>query len=230
MPILKLFELAGSDPNRKFSPFAWRTRMALAHKKLAFESIPWRFLDKDAISASGQTKVPVLVDGNQWIFDSWKIANYLEDLYPNTPSLFGGNSARGLSVFYNHLADGIVSQIFSFVADDIPNILEEKDREYFVRTREEFLGQSLTEFASNKAARLPKFRENLNLLRKTLTNQEYLAGNSPLYPDYAIFGAFQWARSVSTFVLLEKNDPINTWLDRLLNMYEEEINKSPRFY
>jgi glutathione S-transferase len=36
---LKLFELVGTDAERPFSPFCWRTRMALAHKGLGAESI-----------------------------------------------------------------------------------------------------------------------------------------------------------------------------------------------
>jgi hypothetical protein len=32
---LKLFELVGADEARPFSPFCWRTRMALAHKVLS---------------------------------------------------------------------------------------------------------------------------------------------------------------------------------------------------
>ena len=38
---LKLFELVGADPTRPFSPYCWRTRMALAHKGLTAETIPW---------------------------------------------------------------------------------------------------------------------------------------------------------------------------------------------
>ena len=230
MSTLKLYELAGKDPNRKFSPFAWRTRMAIVHKQIPFESIAWRFLDKEAISQSGQTKVPVIVDKNQWIFDSWTIANYLEDQYPLLPSLFGDNTARGLSYYFNQLADSLVSQIFPFVADDIPAILEEKDCEYFVRTREERFGKTLAEFSKNKEVRLPQFRESLNLIRKTLSAQHFLAGNQPLYADYAIFGGFQWARCVSPFVLLEKDDPINQWLDRLLSIHNNEAGNAVRFY
>src|SRR6185437_13134820 len=40
---LKLFELVGADASRPFSPFCWRTRMALAHKGLSAETIPWCF-------------------------------------------------------------------------------------------------------------------------------------------------------------------------------------------
>ena len=50
---LKLFELVGTDEARPFSPFCWRTRMALAHKGLDHGSIPWRFTEKDAIAPHG---------------------------------------------------------------------------------------------------------------------------------------------------------------------------------
>ena len=32
-----------------------------------------------------QLRVPVLVDGDRWIANSWTIANYLEDTYPDAP-------------------------------------------------------------------------------------------------------------------------------------------------
>ena len=37
----KLYELAGADENRRFRPYCWRVRMALAHKGLEVESLPW---------------------------------------------------------------------------------------------------------------------------------------------------------------------------------------------
>jgi glutathione S-transferase len=41
-----LYDLAGADPDLRFSPFCWRTRFALAHKGLPVETIPWRFTEK----------------------------------------------------------------------------------------------------------------------------------------------------------------------------------------
>jgi glutathione S-transferase len=79
---LRMYDLAGAEPERRFSPYCWRIRLALAHKKLAVETIPWRFTEKAEIAASGQIFVPVLVDGDRWIADSWTIANYLEDTFP----------------------------------------------------------------------------------------------------------------------------------------------------
>ncbi len=55
--------------------------MALKHKGLNAEEIPWRFTEKEAIAFSGQGLVPVLVDGDKVINDSWEIAHYLETTY-----------------------------------------------------------------------------------------------------------------------------------------------------
>ena len=62
---LKLYELVGADPSRPFSPYCWRTRMALAHKGLSAETIPWCFTEKSAIAPHGSEKVPVLLDGER---------------------------------------------------------------------------------------------------------------------------------------------------------------------
>ena len=109
---LRLYDLAGADPNRRFSPYCWRIRLALAHKRLPVETIPWRFTEKAEIAPSGSKTVPVLVDGDRWIADSWTIANYLEDTYPDSPSLFGGAAARRLTRHYSSLADALVTAIF----------------------------------------------------------------------------------------------------------------------
>ena len=71
---MRLYDLAGADPNLRFSPFCWRTKSALAHKGLAVETIPWRFTEKNAIAFSGSERVPVLVDGDKAVPDSWTIA------------------------------------------------------------------------------------------------------------------------------------------------------------
>src|ERR1043166_9349191 len=87
---VRLYDLAGADPNLRFSPYCWRTKFALAHKGLAVETIPWRFTEKGVIAFPGSERVPVLVNGQKTVTDWWSIACYLEDAYPARPSLFGG--------------------------------------------------------------------------------------------------------------------------------------------
>ena len=51
----------------------------------------------------------------------------------------------------------------------------------------------------------------------------------PLYADYALFGPFQWARCISPFELLEKDDPVRLWHHRLLDRFDGLARKSPAY-
>src|SRR3954468_23890121 len=88
--MIKLYDLAGAEEDRRFSPYCWRTKMALKHKGLEFETVTWRFTEKEDIPPHGATTVPVLLDQGQAIYDSWTIAEYLEQAYPSRPAIFGG--------------------------------------------------------------------------------------------------------------------------------------------
>jgi len=66
---LKLFDFAGADGAVRFSPYCWRARLALAHKGLPVETIPWRVAEKEAIAVSGQGEVPALLDGERCVYD-----------------------------------------------------------------------------------------------------------------------------------------------------------------
>ncbi|HTP91653.1 MAG TPA: glutathione S-transferase family protein [Xanthobacteraceae bacterium] len=226
---LHLYDLAAADPARRFSPYCWRIRMALAHKELPVETIPWHFTEKAEIAASGQIFVPVLVDKGRWISDSWTIANYLEDAYPNSPSLFGGGAGRSLTHYYSTAADALVTAIFRFIALDILHAIHDKDRAYFRESREKRVGMTLESFVADRDARLPAFRDSLMPLRRTLNAQPFFGGDQPLYADYAMFGPFQWARCISPFVLLAPDDPIRLWRDRLLDRFDGMARKAPAY-
>ncbi|CAN0599342.1 unnamed protein product, partial [Laminaria digitata] len=121
---IRLFELVGRD-DRRFSPYCWRTRMALEHKGLAYETIPTRFTDKDLIAFSDQERVPVIQDGDTVVSDSWAIAEYLEKEYPDAPSLFGGATGHGLAKFMNVWTDRVLHlALIKLVIADIQDHLD----------------------------------------------------------------------------------------------------------
>jgi glutathione S-transferase len=164
---MKLFELAGADPARRFSPFCWRARLAIAHKGLAAETVPWRFTEKEAIAASGQGRVPVLVDGDKVVFDSWSIANYLEDAYPDRPSLFGGAGGRAAARFVNSWVDTAVHPVISrLIVSDVPQHLHTKDTDYFRTSREERYGKKLEAVTADRDEEVGVFRQLLQPLRR----------------------------------------------------------------
>jgi glutathione S-transferase len=227
---LKLFELVGTDAERPFSPYCWRTRLALAHKGLTAESIPWRFTEKAVIAAHGSEKVPVMLDGDKTVADSWTIANYLEDAYPERPSLFGGAGGRAMARLINAWGDiAVIGGIFPLIIADIPKNLAAEDAAYFRASREARFGKSLEEVMAARDQGVANFRKSLEPLRQTLKTQAFIGGNAPDYADYIVFGGFQWARVVSPFKLLEDGDSVYAWRERLLDAFDGLARKSPGY-
>jgi glutathione S-transferase len=227
---LKLYELVGTDAARPFSPYCWRTRMALAHKGLEASSIPWRFTEKSVIAPHGSEKVPVLLHGESPVVDSWVIANYLEDKFPDRPSLFGGEGGRNVSRLVNSWGDiAIIGGIFPMIVADIPSHLAPADVDYFRKSRETRLGRKLEDVSGERDKTLITFRRSLEPLRQTLKALPFLGGAAPTYADYIVFGGFQWARVVSPFKLLEADDPLYAWRERLLDAFDGLARKSPGY-
>ena len=213
----QLYELVGARDLR-FSPFCWRARLALAHKGLEAERIPCRFTDKDRIAFSGQEKVPVLVDGDEIVSDSWAIACYLEDAYPDRPALFGGANARGIARFVNtwadtRLAPALVRLVMPSV---VANHLDPADHDYFVSTREQRLGKTVAELRAERPEHLQAALAELMPLRQLLTQQEWVNGETPGYADYSTVAMLQWQRLVEGDELLADERRIRGWRDALV--------------
>ncbi|MGI8499716.1 MAG: glutathione S-transferase family protein [Hassallia sp.] len=220
MPI-KLYDLAGKEDDCRFSPPCWRVKMALKHKGLEAEEIPWRFTEKEAIAFSGQGLVPVLVDGDKIVNDSWEIARYLETIYGDRPSLFNGNIGESAALFVKFWStQAIIPLIFGIILPDLFENLHEKDKAYFRESREKLLGMTLEEFAKPNDETVTALQTALSPLREVLEHQLYLGGDQPYFGDYIVFGQFQWARAVSPIQLLAKDDPIYNWRDRLLDAFD----------
>ncbi len=220
MPIV-MYDLAGADPALRFSPYCWRIRMALAHKGLDVETVPWRFTDKDAIAFSGQGRVPVIRDGATVVSDSWTIACHLEATYPDRPSLFGGATGQAHARLINAWADtAVLGSAVHLIVRDIFEVIDPKDRDYFRSSREQRFGMTLEAMQeAGRANRVVAFRDSLTPARLVLRVQPWLGGEAPSYADYILFGTLQWPRCVSRFAMLAADDPVLAWQERLLDLH-----------
>ena len=218
---IKLYELVGEDESRSFSPYVWRIRMALAHKGLPYESVPWRFTEKDRIAFSGQDKVPVLVDGDKTVVDSWAIAEYLDEAYPDRPALFDGPSGKQFARFtQNWLERSVFPNLAPIIVKDVWEHLHDKDKDYFKTTREKRFGKSLDELAANRETYIPQLRKAMEPLRATLGSTPYLSGDAPAYPDYIVFAALHWAFCISPCRLFEADDAVSEWRGRMMDLFD----------
>jgi glutathione S-transferase len=222
--MIELYELAATDDKQVFSPYCWRIRLALHHKGLLFKSIPWRMTEKDRIAFADTERVPVLVDGEQKLVDSWKILEYLDERYP-TPSL---EMNRAELRFFRHWTEMIMFPgMIRMIVDEIHKTVHEKDRDYFRATREKTFGMPLEEFAANKEAKLEEFRKSLNPLRATLKAFDFLGGSQPNLADYLVFSGLMWARCTSPMPLLAEEDSVFVWRERMLDLFDGMARSIP---
>ena len=217
-----LYDLKSLD-GRQLSPFGQRVHLALRHKGLEVDRIePVRFVDKEAIAFAKSQSVPVLVDGDEVVADSWRIANHLEDTYPDRPSLFGGEAGRALARYFNNWCGlWLTPEIASFILFDMLDHIDEEDRAYIRRTREPRFGP-LEKLNETREARLPAFRKALDPLRLTVKQNGNLHGAAPGMADFMVAAAFHWAEQSSRFALLQTDDPLYSWSRRLNGTSHEQ--------
>lgn len=134
-------------------------------------------------------KVPTITDSNHngAIWESFKIAEYLEKTYPE-PSIFG--NAKSLHRFFQEYVSKHVSpKVFNLVAQDIVNqILDEPSAEYFRRTREARVGMKLEALAANPEAIRGEIKDALAPIHATIKNSgTFVSGSSSRYLLFFFF-------------------------------------------
>lgn len=217
--MITLWELGGKD-GRRYSLFSWRTRMALAHKGLAFATQPVRLSDKAEIAFSNGKTVPVIRDGDTVVRDSWKIAEYLEARYPDH-TLFGGDIGRGVTQAFNTWVDrSLVGLMMQVVAPDVHERVDPADEPYFRGMAERICGKTLEELRAGQDEALKRLGRGLEPMQALLKRQAYVCGEQPAYADYILFSIFQWARVMSPHELLGPEDPLSAWRERVLDLFD----------
>ncbi len=216
--MIDLYELAGADPAVRFSPYCWRIRMALAHKGLAARLLPWHFGDRKL--PAGKTQVPVMVDDGRVIAGSTDIAFHLENTYANGPSLFGGEGGEAHARFIVAWADTVLHPaLLPILAPDILALVKPAAQAAFRETRERRMGMGFDAARRTRPALIAAAQAALAPVRRAVQEAEFLGGAEPSYADYAVFGAFQWARCTSTAPILAVDDPIAGWRETMLDLF-----------
>lgn len=224
---LVLYDLAGSDPAVRFSPYCWRIKMALAHKHIAHEARPWRFADKASIAEAGSKTTPVIDHDGRWLSESWRIATYLDATFPERP-LMASEAERRLTRTFSTWVDHNVLPAFARqIVSDILPILDAADVSYFRESREARFGRPLHEVTADRDQTLLQLRQMLAPARMAIESGGFLAGSAAGYADYVLFAAFQWVRAVNARQLLAADDPLDHWRLRMLDLYDGLAARAP---
>jgi glutathione S-transferase len=222
------YDLCGRDPNLRFSPYCWRARMSLAHKGVHFETRPTAFTEIPGIENGAFTTVPVINDNGRIVSDSFDIALFLDERYPDAPPLFTDRSAVAAAQFmdswaYQHL-HAIVTQM---VLKDIHDVLGDADQSYFRPSREARFGRPLEQHQTGLDSNTEAFRTALEPLRRTLARHDWLGGDAPRFADYIPFGSLMWLRTIAGCLPLLSDDPVRLWFERCLDLYDGVARQAP---
>lgn len=223
---ITLYSLCGADQARPFSPHCWKVVMALRHKGLDFEERPLAFTAIPSAENGFSKTVPILRDGAHLVADSFDIAAYLDEAYPERPTLLGGEAGRALTRFVESFSQTVIHPAVTRIAiRDIHDMLAPVDQAYFRESRRARLGREIEEVAAGRAAEIEAFPAKLLPLRHMLGHQPFIGGERPLFADYIVFGALQWLRISTGSTHLPQDDKVSLWFEQLLDLYEGHARK-----
>jgi glutathione S-transferase len=217
---ITFYDLVDKD-GRRYSPYGWRIRMALEHKGLdAAVELCWHG-DKKKLAFSGQHLVPVLRDGERVVSDSWAIACYLEEAYPNRPMLMDGAQGRSFARFLNTWTDTVIGRplVRSLYLDILKSLHPDADAHEFRKRREERNGATLETLYANRAKDFEELNRAMLPLNELLCHQPFVAGSVAAYADFIVFGTLQMARRLNVEPLFPQQDGIRRWRDAMRKLF-----------
>lgn len=215
------------DKDLRPSPYCWRIKLALKHKGLSWRDEPCGFSDKQKIAFAQSQTYPVIHDATKVVKDSWAIVQHLDATYPDNALM----PDRSYAQFVNGWADTVVNvAIFPIIVGDLVDRVRPQDKAYIVESRGKRLGT--TDFAGFQAKAREKgglaaLRAALEPARRVLKDRKFLSGEAPAYPDYILLGSLMWPRTISPLELLEKDDAVYAWRERMLDQFDGFARKAP---
>lgn len=226
---IQLFDLTDASQRIFYSPYCWRIRMALKHKGLAFESLPWHFTETDRLAASGGKRVPVIIDGATTMGESWDIAAYLDNTYPDKPALMADDAARARAKFIESWCKtAVFPTIVPFVIMSVFAVIAEKDKAYFRESREGMLKTKLENLSTDPTAEVAAFNKALGPADDALAHSPFLAGNAPDQSDYILFGTLVWPYMVCRDNPVDMTSNVGKWFGRMLDLHDGYARNAPK--
>ena len=204
------------------SPYVWRTKYALKHKGFDIDVVDGGFTGIMARTNGFSDRLPVIVDNGRWVKDSWDIALYLDETYPDRPMLFEGEAMKTLTRFIEQwLWRTAIGPWFRCYIVDYHDLSFPVDREYVRWSREDWFlqGQKIEDVSAGRDERLPLVPAQLEPFRAMMKDQRWIGGDTPNYADFAALSIFLWTASVATVPCLHDDDPLRDWIERGFDLY-----------
>jgi len=173
------------------SPFCAKVRKILEYKGIEFEVVEVDYLDRgELLAASGNIMVPVWVAGGEATYDSNKIAERVEQLYPE-PTIFPPGLAGLHRVLTDYFDNQLEDAIFRIAVVDEVEYFRERGPErhaFFRLIRDRKYGDGFCDrMAREQEQSWRRIRDVLAPLDDALADKPFLLGRIGL-ADFALYG------------------------------------------
>ncbi|KAG2358456.1 hypothetical protein BDR07DRAFT_1473112 [Suillus spraguei] len=159
-PII-FYDIASVLENEPWSGNTIKTRYCLTFKGLPFQTV-WLefpeikpFYEQHSLGTPAPVcTLPVIMDPNtnRLIADSFAIAQYLDEQYPDTPKVLPNNTAALIHIFHTAFFEAIKGAMMVACFKGAQK-LNPKSKEYYIRHREEQFGIPWEQFATPEKTR-----------------------------------------------------------------------------
>jgi len=198
------------------SPYGYRIHAALHLLSLPYGTELLSFSQIDEMFSRTHKTVPVLVDGDLEIGDSWAIANHLAENHDPGNLLFGGVGGYPLACFITRWVDvTIMGAVNRIIVKDVHDSIHQADQAGYRNKQETRYGQTLEALHLTGGTGLIDFQVSLYPARQSIKDSPYLGGDSPTYADFALHSVFRWSRLISEIELLRGDDRLRGWIRRM---------------
>ncbi|KAF9443128.1 hypothetical protein P691DRAFT_779052 [Macrolepiota fuliginosa MF-IS2] len=209
-----LYDIAAKGSIKTWSPNTWKARYMLNYKGLSYKTLALEFPDIEpeykklgippsAKKADGKLSYtsPAISDGDARITESFRIAEYLDKTYPDTPKIIPAGSRPAQTGFYEYFFSHFKSLWPLLLPKVSVNILNPESVEYFERTRSEMFGKPLAELEPQGEARAQSWKEvkeGFDQIGEQLSGRggPYFLGEDPCFVDFAVASLLQALKHV----------------------------------
>ncbi|KXN83373.1 hypothetical protein AN958_01510 [Leucoagaricus sp. SymC.cos] len=211
--MITFFDLASVNGNslKTWSPNPWKTRYVLNYKKLSYKTVYLEYpelepeLKKLGIPPSTNPAdgtalytSPSIVDeaNKKQITDSYKIAEYLDKAYPDTPQVIPKGTEALQAALYDHL-DQLIMPYWPLLLPILPpRCMNPPSAEYFTRTRSAWFGKPLADLEPQGEARTEAWKKveaSFDTINGWLSKSSgpYLMGETVTFSDFVLGGFIQ---------------------------------------
>jgi glutathione S-transferase len=148
------------------SPFVWMIKFAPRHKGIAYESVPVGFfgirhIGRGLVEPGTLKTLPMVEYAGRSVFESWVIAEWLDETFPDHPRLFSSRPELAMVNFDKWFGTAVLPPMFRSCVYQIFEHVRPEEQDYFRTTRERMFGSVLEMVAADWENYLARIREAL---------------------------------------------------------------------